>query len=198
MAKRRRGKILTTRTTTTKTVRTTTRRVNSKPRVAKPAPKKGGHGMLIAGTIILIIILAAGAYLLMNPVLNPSQQSGQFSGQLSTMQGNSENLSLFYLANAPNYNFSLNNSWTIQVTDRNQILGTTIGQMTLSWNGQSKNLSIQNGIVDTGVPPTYAVTLSHSEFMAFSQALITKNTAAALAYYSAYYLTGRLKYTQVN
>ena len=142
--------------------------------------------------------MGVAAYILMNPVLTPQQEQAQFAGQLSTMQASNQNLTLFYLANAPNYQMPLNRSWSIHVTDYDQANNLTIGQFTFSWSGQNKNLYIQNGIVNTGISPTYAVTLTPNEFEQFSQAVITRDTAAALAYYSQYYLTGSLHYTRVN
>jgi hypothetical protein len=113
------------------------------------------------------------------------------------LQNNNQNLTLFYLANAANYNLNVNKSWSIQVTDKNYA-NVTIGQLTISWNGQYKNLSIENGIVNTDISPTYAVTLPHSEFMSFSNAAIARNTAAAFADYTTYYLTGKLNYVRIK
>ncbi|HVA82699.1 MAG TPA: hypothetical protein VNF06_00875 [Candidatus Aquilonibacter sp.] len=201
-----------TKTTTTRnTTRTTTIR-NASPR-SKPervqrrksakAPtakiiKKSGNGKYIAAVIIILVLLAAAAYLLLNPSLTPAQQRSQFVNQLNTLQNNIKNLSLFYIANAGNYQLPLNHSWSIQVTDQNPGNSTPIGQLTISWSAVSRNFSIQNGIVNTGISPTYAITLSHSDFMAFSQTVITRNTAVALGYYSSYYISGKLKYTQIN
>jgi hypothetical protein len=114
------------------------------------------------------------------------------------MQNNAQNLTSFYLADAPNYQLPINQSWSIQVTDQNPGNSTVAGQLTASWNAQTRSISIQNGIINTGISPTYALTVSHSEFMSFSQAVITRNVAAALYYYSTYYLTGRLNYVRVN
>ena len=91
----------------------------------------------------------------------------------------------------------MSQSWAVQVTDANAT-STPIGQLTISWNGQTKSFSIINGIVNTGISPTYAVTIPHSEFMSFSQAIVTEDTAAAVGYYYAYYASGNLKYTLVR
>ena len=180
--------------TTTTTTRTTTTNRRKSP---APKPRKNGNGGIIAGIIIILILLGVLAYFLMNQTLTLPQQQSQFASQLSTLQNNNQNLTSFYLTNAPNYNLPVNKSWSVQVTDKNAT-NVTIGQLTISWNGNSKNLSIQDGIANTGISPTYAVTLPHSEFMLFSHAAITRNTAAALAYYSTYYLSGKLTYTKVN
>ncbi|HIH50221.1 MAG: hypothetical protein ABSE71_03110 [Candidatus Micrarchaeaceae archaeon] len=181
-----------TTTTTTRTTTANRRRNNSAPR-----PKKKGNGGVIAGIIILLILLGVLAYFLMNQTLTLPQQQSQFASQLSALQNNNQNLTAFYLANAPNYNLPVSKSWSVQVTDVNSA-NVTIGQLTISWNGANDNLSILNGIVNTGISPTYAVTLPHSEFMLFARAAVTRNTAAALAYYSAYYLSGKLTYTRVR
>jgi hypothetical protein len=181
--------------TTTTTTKTTTMNRRKSP---APRPKKKGNGGTIAGIIIILILLGVLAYfLLMNQTLTLPQQQSQFASQLSALQNNNQNLTAFYLANAANYNLPVNKSWSVQVTDKSST-NVTIGQLTISWNGKTKNLSIQNGIVNTGISPTYAVTLPHSEFMSFTQAAITRNTAAALAYYSTYYLSGKLNYTRVR
>jgi predicted PurR-regulated permease PerM len=181
------------------TTTTTTRTIPNKRRkqTPAPAPKKKGHGAAIVGVIIILILLGALAYYLLNPPLTLPQQQSQFAGQLSMLQNNNQNLSAFYLANAPNYNIPVNKSWSVQITDKGA-QNVTIGQLTISWYGKTKNLSILNGIVNTGISPTYAVTLPHSEFMSFTQAAITRNTAEALADYSAYYLTGKLNYTRIR
>lgn len=181
--------------TTTTTTRTITANRRNKP--SPKRPKKKGKGGVIAGIIIILILLGVLAYFLMNQTLTLPQQQSQFANQLSALQNNNQNLTAFYLANAPNYNLPVSKSWSVQVTDKNAT-NVTIGQLTISWNGNSDNLSILNGIVNTGISPTYAVTLPHSEFMLFSKAAITRNTAAAFAYYSTYYLSGKLTYTRVR
>lgn len=160
--------------------------------------KKPGKLKIVLAVIVVLLILGAAAYFLMNPTLTPEQQKAQFTTQVSALKNSSQDLSQFYQANAQSYKMPVNQSWSIQATDRDQATGITIGQVTLTWNGTSKSLSIQSGIVDTGISPTYAVTLPTSEFVAFSQAIVTKNTAAAVAYYSEYYLTGKINYTQVK
>jgi predicted PurR-regulated permease PerM len=181
-----------------RTTRTTITRTTTVGNAKRQAPRKGGHGKVIAGIIIVLLIVGVAAYILMNPVLTPQQEQAQFAGQLSTLQSSNLNLTQLYAADAPNYQQPLNRSWSIQVTDYDQANNVTIGQVTFSWSGQSKQLTIQNGIVNTGISPTYAVTLTPNEFEQFTQAVITRNTAAALAYYSEYYLTGSLHYTRVN
>ncbi len=193
MAKQKSTTKTVTRSATMAGTRTTTTN-----RVNESRPKKKSHGKAIAAGIVIIALLLAAAYLLANPILSPAQQQSQFESQLATMQNNEQNLTLFYLADAPNYNMPVNTSWSVQVTEQNPGSSFIIGQLTVSWNGQSKSLSIQDGIVTTGISPTYAVTLSRSEFMSFSQAVITRNTDAGLAYYSEYYLSGKLNYTRVN
>ena len=180
------------------TVKTTTTRYTTRMKSRKaPAAKKKGHGKLIAGAIIILLILGAVIYFSRYSA-TPAQERSQFNNQLATLQSDNQSIGLFYLDNAPSYHFPVNQSWSVQVTD--EVIGnsTPIGQLTISWNGQSKSLSVQQGIVNTGISPTYALTLTPPEFFSFSQAAITKNVAAALAYYSEYYLTGRLNYTQVN
>ena len=165
------------RATTRYTVKTTTTRYTTRTRTAKaPATKKRGHGKLIAGIIVILLVLGAAAYFLMN-YSTPAQQRSQFANQLSRMQNNNQSIALFYLDNAPNYRLPVNQSWSVQVTDQNPTNSTPIGQLTISWDGQGKGLLVQNGIVDTGISPTYAVTLTPYEFMSFSQAIITKNVA---------------------
>ncbi len=182
---------------TTKTTTYTTRTKTTNNAKA-PAAKKKGHGALIAGIIIILLLLVAVFFFSMYYSATPAQEHSQFTNQLATMQNSNQNLGLFYLDNAPNYHFPVNQSWSVQVTDEIPGNSTPIGQLTVSWNGQSKSLSVQQGIVNTGISPTYAVTLTPSEFFKFSQAAINKNIAAALAYYSEYYLTGKLNYTRVN
>lgn len=182
---------------TTRTTRTTTTRNINQPRPKTIIVRKKSNWGTVAGILIVLLILGLVVYFLLNPPLTLAQKQSQFMNQLSMMQNNNQNLTLFYLANAANYNLNVNKSWSLQITDQASD-GTIIGQLTISWNGQSKSLSIQNGIVSTGISPTYAVTLSHSNFMTFSQTVITRNTAAALGYYSTYYLSGRLKYTRVS
>ena len=183
----------TTKITTTKTTITK----STKGPATRKAARKRGNGGIIAGVVVILLILGAAAWLLMNSA-TPAQQRSQFANQLHSMQDNNQDIALFYLNNAPNYQLPVNQSWSVQITDQNPTNSTPIGQLTISWNGQSKSLSVQEGIVNTGISPTYAVTLPHSEFMSFSQAVITKNVAAALAYYSAYYLSGKLNYTRVS
>lgn len=178
--------------TTRTTITGNTATKSAKPRSARKA------GKAIAGVIIVLLILGVAAYFLMNPVLSPAQEQAQFSGQLAALQNSNQNLTLFYLSDAPNYQLPLNQSWSMQVTDYDSAHNLTIGQFTFSWSGQGKTFYVQNGIVDTGISPTYAVTLTPDEFEQFSQAVITRNTAAALAYYSEYYLTGSLKHTRVS
>ncbi len=132
------------------------------------------------------------------PVLTPAQQLTQFQNQLGAMQANNQNLTTYYLDNAPSYGFPINKSWAVEVTDEVPGNNTAIGQLTVSWNAQVDSLSIQNGIVNTGISPTYAVTLTPNEFYQFSEAVVTRNTAAAVGYYSEYYLSGKLPYTQVS
>jgi hypothetical protein len=206
MAKRKSPKktveTVTTRNTV-KTVTTTTAKAPVRRRpVAKstePEARKTGHGGAIAAIILILLLLILAAYLLMTPpVLTPAQQHSQFESQLGAMQNNNQNLTAFYLANAPSYGFPVNKSWSVQVTDEAPGNNTAIGQITVTWNGQSETLSIQDGIVNTSISPTYAVTLTPSEFLSFTQTVITRNTAAALADYSTYYLSGKLKYTQIR
>lgn len=160
--------------------------------------RKMGHGKVMAGVIVVLLIAGVAAYFMMNPVLSPTQEQAQFSGQLAALQGSSQNITSFYVSAAPNYHLPLNQSWSMQVTDYDAAHNITVGQFTFSWNGLSEALQVQDGIVDTGISPTYAVTLTPSEFEQFSQAVITRNTAAALAYYSEYYLSGSLKYARVS
>jgi hypothetical protein len=164
-------------------------------------------GGTILAIIIVLLLLGVIAYLLLNPSMvtylssyfltTPAQQSGQFQSQLSAMNNDISGITAFYLANANIYNLSTGNSWTVQITDQGTG-GVTVGKVTISWNGQSKSFSVQNGIVNTGYSPTYAVTLSHSDFMSLSEDALTRNTAAASAYYAENILTGNLKYTRVN
>jgi hypothetical protein len=186
----------TTTTTTTRNTVPSARRPSRKQATAA-SPRKKGHGKVIAAAIIIILALGGIAYFLMSSS-TPAQQRSQFSSQLSAMHNTGQNLTLFYLANAPNYRLPLNQSWSIQVTDSNSTGSGPIGQFTISWSGQSKSLYIQDGIVNTGMSPTYAVTLSHSQFMQFSQAAIARDTATAVGYYTAYFISGSLKYTRVN
>ncbi len=225
MANARKAAKPTTRTTVTKsrkgaTTRTTTTKSTysagaKSPTVVKRVPTKTVTNTYVTKTsnsgvilgIILILLLLVAIYFLLNPsMINylsmfvataPAQQSGQFQSQLSSMNGNIRGLSAFYLNNAPLYNINVSKSWTVQVTDQGTG-GATVGQLTASWNGQSHSLSIQNGIINTGYSPTFAVSLSHYDFMSLSEDAITMNTAAAAAFYTGTILTGQLKYTKVN
>jgi hypothetical protein len=159
---------------------------------------KKGHGGAIAAIIIILILLAAAVYLLLNPVLTPAQQAAQFQNQLGALQTNLPSLTQYYINNAPSYGVSLSKSWAVEVTDEAPGSSTPIGQVTVSWNGQVDSLAIQSGIVNTGISPTYAVTLTPNEFYQFSEAVATENTAAAVGYYSTYWLAGKLPYTRVS
>lgn len=191
-------------TTTTMTTKDTSeqlaRRAPRKPAPQAPAqqPKKKGNGGIIAAIILGLIVLGVIIYFLMNPFLTPAQQRGQFLSQLSAMQSNNQSLAAFYLDNAPNYGLPTNRSWSVQVTDQDPSNSTPVGQLTVTWRAQSQSLSILSGIVNTGISPTYAVTLTPSEFEQFTQAVITRDTAAAVGYYTTYFLSGRLQYTRIN
>ena len=192
------------RTTTTMTTKNTSvpirrraaRRPATQPAAQEEPAKDSGLG-IIAGIVVILLLLALAYYFLTNQPLTAAQQSGQFATQSSAMQSDNHQLTSFYLSNAAAFHLPVNQSWAVDVTDVNST-GGTIGQLTVSWNGQTDTLSTQNGIAYTGISPTYAVTLTHSEFMSFSQAAITNDTAAALIDYSTYYLSGKLNYTRVS
>jgi|GEM_PF-1450236 hypothetical protein len=205
VTKSRKGQ--TTRTTTTKSTyrpaarRTPTIRRRTHPRMITNTvyvTRKGHGGAIAAIIIIVLLLLVFGAYLWMNPIVTAAEQQSYFTNQLAALQNGNQNLTAYYLANAGNYNIPLSQSWAVEVTDQNPTSGVIVGQLTITWNGQSQSLSIQDGIVDTGITPTYAVTLTPSEFESFSQTAVSRNTAAGFADYVAYYLTGQLKYTQVR
>jgi hypothetical protein len=174
----------TTTTTTSSTKVPEARRAPQAQAVNETQPKKKTNGGLIAGIILILIILLVAAYFLTNSA-TPAQQRSQFAGQLSAIQNGKQDFTAFYLANAPTYQLPVSQSWAVQVTDTNYTGSGPIGQLTISWNGQTRSFSVQNGIVNTGISPTYAVTIPHSEFMSFSQAIIDRDTAAAVGYYYA-------------
>ena len=157
-----------------------------------------GNRKAMAYLAVMLPLFSLASFFGWGTVMTAAQQRGQFANQLSTMQNNNQKLALYYLANVQNYHVPANQSWSVQFTDQNPASSTPIGQFTISWNGQSRSLLIQNGIVDTGISPAYAATLPHAEFMTFSQAVITRNAGAALFYYSVYHFSGKLKYTRIG
>ena len=147
MAKARKATKPTTRTTVTRsrkggTTRTTTTRSTyiagaKRPTRIKRIPTKTVTNTYVTktsnlgailGVIIVLVLLVAIAYLLLNPSMvtylysyfatTPAQQSAQFQSQLSAMNNDIQGLTTFYLNNAPIYNISVDESWTVQVTDQ--------------------------------------------------------------------------------
>src|SRR5271157_4522647 len=95
--------------TTRTTITGNTATKSAKPRSARKA------GKVIAGAIVILLVLGAAAYFLMNPVLTPMQERAQFSGQVDALQKGSQNITSFYVSAAPNYHLPLNQSWSMQV-----------------------------------------------------------------------------------
>lgn len=61
-----------------------------------------------------------------------------------------------------------------------------IGNMTITWIGPSRNLSIVRGIVETDVSPTFSAVGTHKAFMAISNDAINIDVLSGIADYLAY------------
>jgi hypothetical protein len=116
----------------------------------------------------------------------------QFQNRLSALQNKTSDFSVLYVSDAQQYvgqfstkNFSLNQSWSLQITDRNSTDSPVIGEMTITWIGPSRNLSIENGIVEHDVP-TYSATGTHRAFMAISNDAVNIDVFSGIADYLAY------------
>lgn len=160
----------------------------------------GAHGVVLAWTDFFTNIwnsIVSTITKLFNPGPSISVQQ-QFVNQLALLKNNTQNITAFYLSNAGTYKVPTNQSWALQVTDQNTTNSTLIGQLSVVWYGPTRSLTFASGIVNASVSPTFAVTLTHNEFMAFSQTVAKRDIIGALADYSAYYLTGKVKYTQVR
>ncbi len=110
----------------------------------------------------------------------------QFASQLSLLKSNTSSFTAFFLSNAPKYNISVNTSWSIQITDKNSSSSTVIGQLTITWIGKQRNLTIQSGIVNASVAPIYSVTIAHKAFMAFSKDALKRDIIGATLDYASY------------
>jgi hypothetical protein len=120
----------------------------------------------------------------------------QFAQRLSLLQNNTQNLVSFYLSNAQTYNLSVNKSWSVQITDKNSTSSPAIGELTITWLAGRKSLMIQNGIVNTKVSPTYAVTITNKAFVVLSQDVATRNLILGLLDYNMY--KSAISYKQVK
>ncbi len=160
----------------------------------------GAHGVVLAWTDFFTNIwnsIVNTITKLFNPGPTLSVQL-QFAKQLSLLENNTQNITSFYLSNAKSYKVPTNQSWALEVTDQNTTNSTLIGQLTVVWYAPTQNLTFTNGIVNTSVSPLYAVTLTHTEFMSFSQTVAKRDIIGALADYSAYWLPGKITYTRVR
>ncbi len=122
----------------------------------------------------------------------------QFAQRLGLLQNNTANITAFYLSNAGEYKIPTNVSWAVLVTDRNSTNSSVIGRLTLTWNSSSGTLHFYNGTFNTSISPEFAVRLTHSEFMSFSQTVASRDIYAALADYAQYWLSGEINYTRVR
>jgi len=129
------------------------------------------------------------------PVLTAQQQ---FAGQVTQLQNSTRNFTSLYKSNAGSYGMNLSKSWSVQITDTNSTSSPVIGRMTVSWVATSNSLTIANGIVNTSISPTYAVTATHKAFMSLSQDAIRKDIFMGLADYSSYTASNSIKYTWVK
>ncbi|MGA3021112.1 MAG: hypothetical protein ABSD68_04150 [Candidatus Micrarchaeales archaeon] len=122
----------------------------------------------------------------------------QFAHRLSLLQSNSQNFTSLYLANAGHYRISLNQSWSIQVTDKNSTNSTTIGEFTLFFQSQSREITIQNGVLNSAPSPRFAVTITHKAFMSISQDVVNKDYPAAFVDSTSNIASGNIKYRQIS
>ena len=129
---------------------------------------------------------------------NAASAQQQFAQRLGLLQNNTANITTFYLSNAGKYKIPTNVSWAVLVTDQNSTNSSVIGRLTVVWNASSDTLHFYNGTFNTSISPEFAVRLTHSEFMSFSQAAATRDIYAALADYAEYWLGGQIKYTTIR
>jgi hypothetical protein len=133
-----------------------------------------------------------------------SQMTAQqeFAGRLSSLQNKTGVFSSFYLSNAAQYakqfgkvaHFDLNQSWSLQITDRNTTTSPIIGNLTVTWMGTSRTLTINRGIINSGVSPTYYITANHKAFMALSKDAINFDAFSGFADYLSYNASGAIRY----
>lgn len=133
----------------------------------------------------------------------PAQQ--QFQNQLSSMQSRTGNFTNIYVSDAQQYasefakqGLNLNQSWSVQITDRNSTTSPVIGNLTVTWLGPSRSLSIVNGIRSYNVSPTYAVTLTHKAFMALSGDVVKSDIFSGIADYLTYNASRSISYRFVK
>jgi hypothetical protein len=143
-----------------------------------------------------------GSLVTNSPAITAQQE---FANQLANVQNKTRLFSNFYVTNAESYarqfvksRLSLNESWSIQITDRNSTTSPIIGNMTVSWKGTSRNLTITKGIVDSDVSPIYYVTATHKAFMALSKDAVNLDFFSAFGDYLSYNTSGSLKYGRVR
>jgi hypothetical protein len=122
----------------------------------------------------------------------------QFANRLSLLQSNSQNFTSVYIADAGHYGISLNQSWSVQVTDKNSTDSATIGEFTILFRSQSREIMIQNGMLNAGLSPKFAVTITHKAFMSISQDLVNKDYPAAFVDSSSGIASGNIKYRQIG
>jgi hypothetical protein len=135
------------------------------------------------------------------PGSQPTVQQ-EFANRLSSLQNKTGVFSSFYLSNAEQYakqfgkvsHFNLNQSLSIQITDRNTTTSPVIGNLTVTWIGTSRTLTITRGIVSSGVSPTYYVTANHKAFMALSNDAINFDALSGFADYLSFNSTGAIRY----
>jgi hypothetical protein len=143
-----------------------------------------------------------GSLVTNSPAITAQQE---FTSQLASVQNKTRLFSNFYVTNAESYarqfvksRLNLNESWSIQITDRNSTTSPIIGNMTVSWRGTSRNLTITKGIADNNISPTYYVTATHKAFMALSKDAVNLDFFSAFADYMSYNSSGSLKYGRVR
>ncbi|MCL5238948.1 MAG: hypothetical protein M1286_00525 [Candidatus Marsarchaeota archaeon] len=165
------------------------------------ASMMGAHGFLLSWTDffsnILSSIMNFFSSLLGGASTNLSPQQ-QFNNQLTLLQNNEQNITNFFLTHASTYNVPTNYSFAVQVTDKNTTSNQTIGQLTAEWDASAKMFKVYDGIVNSGISPTFAVTLPSSEFVSFSEAIGTQNIVSAATDYAEYWITGKINYTKIG
>jgi hypothetical protein len=122
----------------------------------------------------------------------------QFADRVSLLQSNSQNFTSIYIADVGHYGISLNQSWSVQVTDKNSTNSTAIGEFTVFFQSQSRKIIIQNGMLTAGPSPKFAVTITHKAFMSISQDLVNKDYPIAFVDATSNIASGNIKYKQIS
>ncbi len=134
-------------------------------------------------------------------ISTPNAQQ-QFASKLEQLQTNESPLTQFYLANAAKYakqfNVSANTSWSVQVTDVNSSTSPVVGQLTAVWNNTAKSLFIYSGIVNTTGMPIFAVSVTHSTFLALSRDALAQSINGAIADFGIAEATHAISFRRIS